>query len=407
MYDTSRIKHKTQNMKFKPMAIAIIMTSSAVSSYAITLQEAAEAILSRNGDLLQYNLIKDAKNAETLSIANAPNPEIEGDYMIAPNGEDNRWGVGVSYGIEWPGAYGARRNMGAAMRDANAAEAESSVFAKRLEIVESLEAFLYADMRLTLMQNVLSSSDSISNIAQRSLRGGQMSRLDMSKIAIEQSRVKSIIAGIESEKLSIEGKLKTLNGGRSCTALLDMLDRDWIMSPLKTLDIYISNAKNNPEIAKTMSEFRVADKNLSVVKAESLPNFTIGYSHEFEDGMHFNGANLGVSIPLFASRHKVKAAEAAKAAAEYQITVATDKLESEVTSLYNEILSIDKALETPAYVFKTTDYTDLLFKAYNGGQLSLTEYLSELSWFYEAHLEYLELQYQRESKTNLLEMLCK
>lgn len=394
-------------MKFKYVTLAMLMAATGGTSHAITIHEAASAILGRNGDRMQTELQREAKNAETLSIANAPDPEVEGDYMVAPAGEDNRWGFGVSYGIEWPGAYGARRNMGKAMREANSAEADAAILEKEIEILSELEAYLYAEMRLGIMNGVLATSDSIRAIAEKSVRGGEMSRLDLSKIILEQSRVQSIIAGIEAERVATEGNLKTLNGGQSCTALLQSIDRVWDVHQLASLDTYLANARNNPELLKVMRNFDVADKNVSVVKAERLPGFTVGYAHEYEDGMHFNGANLGISIPLFASRGKVKAAEAAKAAAEYQMTVSTDKLESQITSLYEEVNALDKALETPMKVFKETDYSTLLLKAYQGGELSIADYLSELSWFYEAHLEYMDLQYQREQKANRLLLLCK
>lgn len=394
-------------MKFKYVTLAMLMAATGGTSHAITIHEAASAILGRNGDRMQTELQREAKNAETLSIANAPDPEVEGDYMVAPAGEDNRWGFGVSYGIEWPGAYGARRNMGKAMREANSAEADAAILEKEMEILSELEAYLYAEMRLGIMKGILATSDSILAIAEKSVRGGEMSRLDLSKIILEQSRVQSIIAGIEAERVATEGNLKTLNGGQSCTALLQSIDRVWDVHQLASLDTYLANARNNPELLKVMRNFDVADKNVSVVKAERLPGFTVGYAHEYEDGMHFNGANLGISIPLFASRGKVKAAEAAKAAAEYQMTVSTDKLESQITSLYEEVNALDKALETPMKVFKETDYSTLLLKAYQGGELSLADYLSELSWFYEAHLEYMDLQYQREQKANRLLLLCK
>lgn len=374
-------------------------------SNAITIQDAATAILLNNGDRLQSELTRDAKNTETLSIANAPDPEIEGDYMFAPAGEDNRWGFGVNYGIEWPGAYGARRSMGKAMRDANNAEADAAILEKKMEIMGELETYLYAAMRLDLMTNVLHASDSIRMVAERASKGGEMSRLDLSKIAIEQSRVRSIIAGVEAEKLASEGRLKTLNGGKDCHALLQGIDRKWQPAKLAPLQDYLANTESNPSMVKLLRDYKVADKNVSVAKAERLPGFTIGYAHEYEDGMHFNGASLGVSIPLFASRNKVKAANAAKKAAENQINVGADILKSEITSLYDEILALDKALATPEEVFKNTDYTTLLLKAYKGGELSLADYLGELTWFYEAHLEYMDLQYQRQQKTSQLHLL--
>ncbi len=39
--------------------------------------------------------------AESLKTESSlPDPEIEGEYLFAPSGETNRWGAGISWGIE-------------------------------------------------------------------------------------------------------------------------------------------------------------------------------------------------------------------------------------------------------------------------------------------------------------------
>lgn len=374
---------------------------------AMTPQDAANAILSRNGERLQIAVEQNAKDLETMTIANAPDPSIEGDYMWMPEGVDNRWNVAIGYEFEWPGVYKSRRELGKAMRDANAADADAGIYEKYVEILKEIGTYLYAERRIEMMRHIQLATDSLHSASVRATKGGQMSRLDLSKITLEQGRVNTLIANLEAEKSGSEGNLKTLNGGYDCTALLNSIDRTWVMTPTHSLEEYLEEARTNPQLKKAISELEVADRNIGVAKAEGLPGISVGYHHDFEDAMHFNGATLGVSIPLFSNRGKVKAAQAAKAVAEYQVTVTTDKVESEITALYDEVQLIDQALKVPMEVFATTDYNTLLLKAYRGGELSLTDYLQERSWFSEAHLDLLELQYQREQRMWLLSLLCK
>lgn len=379
----------------------------AVGAGAMTPQDAANAILSRNGERLQIAVAQNAKDLETRTIANAPDPSIEGDYMWMPEGVDNRWNVAIGYEFEWPGVYKSRRELGKAMREANAADADAGIYEKYVEILKEIGTYLYAERRIEMMRHIQLATDSLHSASVRATKGGQMSRLDLSKITLEQGRVNTLIANLEAEKSGSEGNLKTLNGGYDCTALLNSIDRTWVMTPTHSLEEYLEEARTNPQLKKAISELEVAERNIGVAKAEGLPGISVGYHHDFEDAMHFNGATLGVSIPLFSNRGKVKAAQAAKAVAEYQVTVTTDKVESEITALYDEVQLIDQALKVPMEVFATTDYNTLLLKAYRGGELSLTDYLQERSWFSEAHLDLLELQYQREQRMWLLSLLCK
>lgn len=392
----------------KKYCIALLPSAlMAVGAGAMTPQDAANAILSRNGERLQIAVEQNAKDLETRTIANAPDPSIEGDYMWMPEGVDNRWNVAIGYEFEWPGVYKSRRELGKAMREANAVDADAGIYEKYVEILKEIGTYLYAERRIEMMRHIQLATDSLHSASVRATKGGQMSRLDLSKITLEQGRVNTLIANLEAEKSGSEGNLKTLNGGYDCTALLNSIDRTWVMTPTHSLEEYLEEARTNPQLKKAISELEVADRNIGVAKAEGLPGISVGYHHDFEDAMHFNGATLGVSIPLFSNRGKVKAAQAAKAVAEYQVTVTTDKVESEITALYDEVQLIDQALKVPMEVFATTDYNTLLLKAYRGGELSLTDYLQERSWFSEAHLDLLELQYQREQRMWLLSLLCK
>lgn len=385
--------------------ITIAMFCSLTAS-AITPQAAADMILGRNGDWRLAVMEQETKDLETKTLANAPDPEVEGSYLIAPKGETNRWGVELSYGMEWPGVYGARREVAEAQRQANAAEASAVAYEKRLEILTEIGTYLYADRRLEIMRRMAESTDSLMHIAERSLRGGQMSRIDLSKLQLERGRVNTQIANIEGEKRESEGRLQTLNGGHDCTSLLATIDRTFVMTPLHSLELYLEEALERPQVTQAMAELHAAQHGVQVAKGEGLPGFSIGYAHEFEDGMHFNGANLGITLPLFSNRGKVKAAKAAEAAAEFRKSTAVEQAESDIRAMYDEVLALDESLKVPTEVFRDTDYSTLLFKAYKGGEISLVDYLQERAWFQEAHLDFLELQYQREQTMWLLSSLC-
>lgn len=391
-------------MKLRLLSSSIAATA-VFSVFSITPREAADAILSRNGDYLAAVVANDAKRLELATLGNAPDPEVEGSYMVAPKGETNRWGVGVNYSLEWPGVYGARRLLAKAGRNAGDAELNAIANSKRIEILTKIEEYLYADRREALMQKMADATDSIQALADKSSWGGQISRLDLAKVTLERGRVDSELAAVKNEKIAIEGELATLNGGQPCTALLQTIDRDAAREPLLPLRHYLDGAKGNPNFLKALADLESAKESARVTKAESLPSLSIGYAHEFEDGMHFNGANLGVSIPLFSNRGKKKAANAAVAAAEHEASVAIDRTESEVKSLYAQVAAMDKSLEVPDKIFNSADYTGILLKAYRGGEISLVDYLQERTWYIENYLDYLQLAYTRATAINTLTIL--
>lgn len=385
--------------------LALVAATATLQVFAISPGEAADAILSRNGDFIAAFTSLNAANLDAKTMANIPDPEIEGGYKFAPAGEDNRWDIGISYSMEWPGVYGARRNMAKAMENGNNTELNALAAALRLEILERIEEYLLADRKMSLMSSMASATDSLRLVTEKAVRGGQMSRIDLAKISLEQGRLKTLLASAQNDLDRAKGELQALNGGYDCKAILETIDRKDNRQALLPEKHYLEGVENNPEFLKSMAEFMSAQRSENVVKAEALPSLKVGYSHDFEDGMHFNGASLGVSVPIFSNRGKAKAAKAAVAAAEQKMVLVTDRTEAQVKSLYRQVGELDESLKTPDEIFSTTDYPTLLLKALKGGEISLTEYLQERNWFFESHLDYLELQTRRAIAMHSLQSL--
>ena len=81
---------------------------------AETPQQVALNIISDAPSLKSVYGGTEAEIAALKTIANLPDPGIEGEYLVAPKDEDNRWGFGVNWELDWPGAYKARKNAGKA-----------------------------------------------------------------------------------------------------------------------------------------------------------------------------------------------------------------------------------------------------------------------------------------------------
>lgn len=111
--------------------------------------------------------------------------------------------------------------------------------------------------------------------------------------------------------------LSSIYGG-DCSALLKGMNCDFpALDPPS-----MNDGENSPEVIAARAEAEAAIKEEKAASMESLPGISIGYQHAFEEGIHFNGASLGISIPLFSSRNKKKAAKAATVAATHKAEAA-------------------------------------------------------------------------------------
>ena len=229
--------------------------------------------------------------------SNLPDPDVEGEYLFAPGDEKNRWGAGVTWGIEWPGVYSARREE--AMGKLTAAE--TAVAGERhlrlIEIKRRLLDYVLAEKQLAVLGEIGGANDSIMALSQKAESHGELTRLDMNKLRLEQATLRSAILAARDAREEAVAALSVAYG-HDCTPLLGMMACE-LPEIIVPADF---DPSQSPTVAAAKAEAEAAKRALKVAKAEGFPGLSVGYQHAFEDGIHFNGASVGISVPLFSSR---------------------------------------------------------------------------------------------------------
>ena len=125
---------------------------------------------------------------------------------------------------------------------------------------------------------------------------------------------------------------------------------------------------------------------------QGLPKFSLGYKHANEEGNSFNGATVGVSLPIFENRGKKKAAKAKAISSQLAYDNAVLVLTNEVTTNYNKATTLGKQLAGYSEALDGVNNVEILNKALAGGQISLLTYLQEVRYFVEARAVMLEME---------------
>lgn len=337
-----------------------------------------------------------ASLSETLkSAGNLPDPEIEGEYLFATGNEKNRWGAGVSWGLEWPGVYAARRNEAAGKLTAAEAAAALARHDRLIEIKRLLLDYVLLKKQTAVLNEIQATNDSIMSLSQKAERHGELTRLDMNKLRLEHASLTGNIMSLQESIAETVMNLNILYGG-DCNALLNEMVCEFpeIEEHEGKWDLTAA-----PSVQAAQAEAEAAKKSLYASRAESYPGLRIGYQHAFEDGAHFNGASLGISIPLFSSRGKKAAAKAAIAEAEFKAEQAAAEARMEMEGSERRLVILLRQADEMSAVIEDNDNTALLLKAYKGGIMTLTDYLNERNYFINSQLELLTIKH---SAANLL-----
>ncbi len=351
--------------------------------------------------------LTDAAFVETYAVINAlapssnlPDPEVEGELLGGPAGVKARWNAGLSWSLDWPGVYAARSKE---------AEAESSVLrletmAEILERTADVRALLidcvYNTSAIKALREIEADNRRMMEYVRKGAEHGQMTLLDVRKLEIEQARVGARISELTS---ALDEALATLNGdydARLDTAALAMLH--YGPADLLPLDRYVDQLHRSPALQSLRAKAEAASARMSTAKRERLPGIGVGYVHAFEDGNHFNGGALSLSIPIFSSKGKMKAAETAVFAAESVASVEEEAATRALMKKYDAAIELKKRADALMPVLAGGSEAELMRKAFEGGQWSLLQYLQERAWFLEARMDFLAIE--RDLRKSLSEL---
>ncbi|MDE6754109.1 MAG: TolC family protein [Muribaculaceae bacterium] len=359
---------------------------------AETPQQVALNIISDAPSLKSVYGGTEAEIAALKTIANLPDPGIEGEYLVAPKDEDNRWGFGVNWELDWPGAYKARKNAGKA--EAERLSLSNNVARNNLltEVRKLILDYILLNRQIALIKEIKQNADSVASLTQQAMKGGELTLLDINKIKIENSSLDIRLLTLEDAKKAVEKDLSVI-AGKDCSSLLKDMDCVFPATNLPSPERMKELAARTPEILEAEAASRYAAASSKVATMEGLPSLSIGYKHAFEDGMHFNGGALDISIPIFSNKGKRKAAKAAEMASNLKTEELRLASENNLHASIERLNALSKRIEAVAPLIEDTNPRQLLLNAYSQKVITLIDYLSETNYYMEAGLELLSMRH--------------
>lgn len=242
-----------------------------------------------------------------------------------------------------------------------------------------------------LLNERLSNAAQLEKLYARRLETGDATRLESNKISLELLNVKTAAA---RNAVAIDAKLKeleTLNGGIPLA-----FDADAYEPPdeLPALDALCDEALAlDPGLKALRSEQTVAGQALRVSRSQWLPGMEVGYQlNTATGGERFNGFLVGINIPLFTNRQKVKQAKAETLYTELRYDDSAMKMRNELLRLYRSAISLQESMREYKQLFEGQSNLALLNKALESGRISMIEYFVEVASLYDSLQNYMQLE---------------
>ena len=218
------------------------------------------------------------------------------------------------------------------------------------------------------------------------LESGDTDALSHNNVLLSLSALEAEEARVDMERNVLIARLTVLNGGVSLENLesLDALEK---LESIENLDFsswYAEAEPYLPQLAQARQLSEVRGSELALAKASHLPSLSATYINERHTvGTRSQGVAVGVSIPLWANKNRVRsartalqAAEAQQADAELQLRSAFEQEFTRVKGLHHTAMLYRRALDE-------ANNSTLLEKAMDEGYISVLEYLQGIELYYD------------------------
>ena len=375
------------------MKTIIISTLAILTSIPLFAQNSIGSVLSsieeNNTTLKSLRESVEAQRLENKTDIYLSNPEVGFNYLWGkPTDIGARTDFSIIQSLDIPTITGMKSRLASEKNDL----VEWQYKADRINIL--LEAKLYCIDLIyynALMKELnlrLQHAETIALGFKERLDKGDASILEYNKANLNMSTTQGEISRIEVERKALLSQLKRLNAGINIS--LDEAQYNSVELPLNFDDWYIQAEQKNPVLAYVKQEVEVSKKQVQLSKAMGLPEFSAGYMSEKVVGERYQGISVGVSIPLWENKNRIKHARSAVKAAESRESDSKQQFYGQLKILYDRTSGMQATANTYRKSLQTANNTDLLKKALDAGEISLLEYIVEIGLYYDIVSQALE-----------------
>lgn len=215
------------------------------------------------------------------------------------------------------------------------------------------------------------------------LESGDIDMLSYNNVILSLSALEAERERVATEQSVLAAQLVRLNGGESIE-YLDVMESMESYS-LVNLDSLVSLAmEHSPEMTFARTGREVAQSELSLAKSQHLPTLSATYVNERHTiGDRSQGVVLGVSIPLWANKNRVRSARATLQATEAREADMEVQLRARLKADYERVMGLYRTATLYRTALVEADNSELLLRAMDEGYISVLEYLQGIELYYD------------------------
>ncbi len=376
----------------KTITIGILSILINVSLYA---QNNIASILSdietNNTTLEALRELTEAQKLENKTGIFLSNPEIGFNYLWGnPEEIGKRKDFSITQDFDIPTLSGTRSKFANTQNKLLEWQYKADRMNILLEAKQYCIDLIYYNALKKELEMRLNHAKTIVAAYKKRMEKGDANILEYNKARLNLSDVEGEISKLEIERKTLAEQLKRLNGGKAVSLEDDRFSKPSF--PVSFDDWYVQAEAKNPLLGYVKQEVELSQKQISLNKMSGLPTFSAGYMSENAAGEGYKGVSLGMSIPLWANKNKLKQAKTAARAAKLKETDSKQQFYGQLQALYHRTLGLKSTAEAFRKSLKVANNSQLLKKALDAGEISLLDYILEIGLYYDTVNKALEAE---------------
>lgn len=335
----------------------------------------------------------DAGADANLAEARLEGPEVEFGYLFGEDGR-RRHDFGVSQSFDFGALTGARKRLALGQNELLALEYRTS----RRDILTQARKLVYRIINCNaLIAEYTHRADNARAVEQAYRSGyekGEFSVIDYRKAAVGLAEAEGTLRLCEVERDGLLAELKNLNGGEEIE--ITACEQETVLLPGSFGQWLEQASGKSSALEYVRTSTSNSEKQLKLSRSEAFPSLSVGYKSEVVPGEGFRGVSVGVSIPLWSAGKKISSAKKQLEAARLAEQDALVQFRTNAENLYEKAASLAESAAGYALLTDSDEGLRDLQKALDSGQMSLLDYMNEISYFYssrelalQTQLEYL------------------
>lgn len=377
------------------MKLIILIISISAFSVHLFAQNKVEQVLTEV-EKNNTTLVALRKSVEAEKIGNKTgiylqNPEVAFNYLWgSPSAIGNRTDFSISQTFDFPTAYGFKNQISDLKNEQTELEYQKQLIDIRLKISLICFDLIYANALQEELTKRVENAQSIAKSYRLKFENGETNILEYNKAQLNLLNVTKELESNGIERNALFAELTGLNGGQA----IDFTESVFQITelPADFEQWYVLAEQKNPTFSWLKKEIEISQKQTGLNRAMSWPKLQTGYMSEKAVGQQFQGVTVGLSIPLWENKNKVKYAEANSQALE---SIAADnkiQFYNHLKTLHTKTIALQKNANEYRSSLIAFDSSELSKKALDQGEISLINYLVEFSLYYESVNKLLELE---------------